>query len=640
MGLEQFLISKIAKWGNSLSSIKYVNRWIILFLDIVLIVFSTLFSYIFTFYLLQKNFVFNDLLELLATSLVVGIFSFLLFRTYRGIIRYSTMHEIWRIFWAMLLRVTIQSFVISTFLSPFNLVLLGGCLDFLLSIVLLMIFRALVVNIYRKLVTQSKGTQIRSVFIYGHAGKCISLGNSLLSGDMAYRPVGYLTHDEKLDGTDIGGLPVKYIRYSNLKDVLRKFSVNAILFCDYADVHSEEKGLVAFCLKNYISMFMLPPFEQVDDNMSIARHIKEVQIEDLLGREEIQINIEEIKNLLKDKNILVTGAAGSIGSEIVRQLSHYPIKKVILFDVAETPMHNLVLELKEKYTQLNFRAFIGDVRSKERVNYLFSHFKPQIVFHAAAYKHVPLMEENPCEAVLCNIHGTKQIANAADRYGVEKFVMISTDKAVNPTNVMGASKRIAEIYVQSLNKISRTQFVTTRFGNVLGSNGSVIPLFREQIRKGGPVTVTHPDIIRYFMTIPEACRLVLEAGTIGRGGEIYVFDMGDPVKIVDLAKRMIELAGFEPNKDIAIRFTGLRPGEKLYEELLTEKEHTLPTNHPKINVAMVREYTFEDISREISDLITLSRNVQIPETVSKMKKIVPEYISQNSPFEKLDKCVR
>ncbi|MDD6210934.1 MAG: nucleoside-diphosphate sugar epimerase/dehydratase [Bacteroidales bacterium] len=630
----------MSNWIDRLSTIKYLNRWIVLVLDTVLVVFSTIISYSFTLYFFHKGFTFNDLIGLFCCSLSMGLLSFLAFRTYRGIIRYSTIHEMWRILSAMFLRVVTQIFFISVFLMPFPYALLGGVLDFLLSTVLLVAFRAVVINVYRRVVIQSKGKHVRSVFIYGHEGKCISLGNSLLNGDLPYRAIGYLTHDKNLDGTNIGGLPVKYIRYNKLQDIFKKYSATAVLFCDYADVHFEEKGLVAFCLKNHVLMFMLPPFELVDDNISVARHIKEVQIEDLLGRDEILINTDEIGNLLRDKIVLVTGAAGSIGSEIVRQLSRYPIKRVILFDSAETPMHNLVLELRKKYTRLDFEAFIGDVRSKERVNYLFSHLGPQIVFHAAAYKHVPLMEENPCEAVLCNVYGTRQVANAADRYGIEKFVMISTDKAVNPTNVMGSSKRIAEIYVQSLNKVSKTQFVTTRFGNVLGSNGSVIPLFREQIRNGGPVTVTHPDIIRYFMTIPEACRLVLEAGTIGKGGEIYVFDMGEPVKILDLAKRMIELAGLEPDKDIHIQFSGLRPGEKLYEELLTEKEHTLPTNHPKINVAMVREYQFEEVSKDISELVALARAVKIPETVLKMKAIVPEYISQNSPFEKLDKCVR
>ena len=353
--------------------------------------------------------------------------------------------------------------------------------------------------------------------------------------------------------------------------------------------------------------------------------------------------LDEIGNLLEGKTVLVTGAAGSIGSEICRQLAHFPIKKLVCFDSAETPMHNLRLELEEKYKGLNFVPVIGDVRSPDRVDYVFRNWHPQVVFHAAAYKHVPLMEENPCEAIRTNVFGTRVMADAAVSYGVEKFVMISTDKAVNPTNIMGCSKRLAEIYVQSLSlAIERgevkgeTRFITTRFGNVLGSNGSVIPRFREQIAQGGPVTVTHPDIIRYFMTIPEACRLVLEAGTMGKGGEIFIFDMGEPVKIADLAKRMIELSGLQVNKDIEIKYTGLRPGEKLYEELLNNKENTKETPHEKIRVAAVREYIYKDVVEHINVLTEVSLRVQILPMVREMKAFVPEFKSQNSRFEELD----
>ena len=343
--------------------------------------------------------------------------------------------------------------------------------------------------------------------------------------------------------------------------------------------------------------------------------------------------------------MLVTGAAGSIGSEICRQLAHFPIKKLVCFDSAETPMHNLRLELEEKYKGLNFVPVIGDVRSPDRVDYVFRNWHPQVVFHAAAYKHVPLMEENPCEAIRTNVFGTRVMADAAVSYGVEKFVMISTDKAVNPTNIMGCSKRLAEIYVQSLGcaihegKVKgHTKFITTRFGNVLGSNGSVIPRFKEQIENGGPVTVTHPDIIRFFMTIPEACRLVMEAATMGEGNEIFVFEMGKAVKIVDLATRMIELAGYRPGEDIEIKFTGLRPGEKLYEEVLSDKENTIPTENKKIMIAKVRHYEYADILDTYAEFEKLSRTVKIMDTVRLMKKVVPEFKSKNSPrFEVLDK---
>ena len=354
--------------------------------------------------------------------------------------------------------------------------------------------------------------------------------------------------------------------------------------------------------------------------------------------------MEEIHQSLRGKVVMVTGAAGSIGSELCRQLCTFDLKELILFDSAETPMHNIRLELEDRFPNVHFEPVMGDIRMVDRLESVFSRFRPQYVFHAAAYKHVPLMEENPCEAVHTNVFGTRLVANMAVKYGVDKFIMVSTDKAVNPTNVMGASKRLAEIYVQSLSiAISRgevdghTRFITTRFGNVLGSNGSVIPRFREQLAKGGPLTVTHPEIIRYFMTIPEACRLVLEAAFMGKGNEIFVFDMGTPVKIADLARRMIELAGLRPGEDIEIKYTGLRPGEKLYEELLATKENTLPTENKQIYRAQVREYNYHTVDKDIDTLTDLAIHVKKMETVREMKRIVPEFKSKNSVYEALDK---
>ena len=425
-------------------------------------------------------------------------------------------------------------------------------------------------------------------------------------------------------------------------DLNVRLRIDGVIFPSVRTAQDERDRLVRFCEEDNLSTLVVPEIEEMRGG-EVRRSVRPIRIEDLLGRDEIRINLDEIGNLLSGKTILVTGAAGSIGSEICRQLAHFPIHKLICFDSAETPMHNLRLELEDKYKDLNFVPIIGDVRSDDRLDYVFRNWHPQVVFHAAAYKHVPLMEENPCEAVRTNVYGSRLLADFAVRYGVERFVMISTDKAVNPTNIMGCSKRLAEIYVQSLSLAiakgevrGTTKFITTRFGNVLGSNGSVIPRFREQIAAGGPVTVTHPDIIRFFMTIPEACRLVLEAGTMGNGGEIFVFDMGEPVRIADLARRMIQLSGLKEGKDIEIKYTGLRPGEKLYEEGLSNKENTKETPHEKIRVASVREYAYSDVCRHIDRLSELSKAVEILPMVREMKAFVPEFKSKNSRFEELD----
>ena len=372
--------------------------------------------------------------------------------------------------------------------------------------------------------------------------------------------------------------------------------------------------------------------------------VRGIRIEDLLGRPEINISLDEIRSCFRGKTVMVTGGAGSIGSELCRQLAGFGVRRLVLFDNAETPMHNIRLELEERFPGLEFTPVIGDIRLRPRLDFAFRTYRPQVVFHAAAYKHVPLMEENPCEAVLVNVAGTRFVADKCIEYGVEKMVMVSTDKAVNPTNIMGCTKRLAEIYVQSLGLAieqgrieGKTRFVTTRFGNVLGSNGSVIPRFREQIAKGGPVTVTHPDITRFFMTIPEACRLVMEAAAMSEGNQIFVFDMGASVKISHLAERMIELAGFVPGRDIKIEYTGLRPGEKLYEEVLSNAENTLPTHHDRIRVAKVREYAYAEALSAVERLETLSREVRIPEMVVLMKQTVPEFKSKNSVYEKYDK---
>ena len=442
----------------------------------------------------------------------------------------------------------------------------------------------------------------------------------------------------------MAGMDVCNFRNSDdVVSIANKYGVSGILFPYVADARAEQDRLIEYCRSAGLKTYIAPGIDEMTEGTAISSYIRKIKIEDLLGRDEIKISMNEIIDNFSNKVIMVTGAAGSIGSELCRQLATFGIKRLILFDNAETPLHNIRLELEDKFPDLNFVPVIGDVRSLARLDFVFRKYHPQIVFHAAAYKHVPLMEENPCEAVQVNVCGSRQVADKCVEYDVEKMVMVSTDKAVNPTNIMGCTKRLAEIYVQSLGLAiergemkGRTKFVTTRFGNVLGSNGSVIPRFREQIEHGGPVTVTHPEINRFFMTIPEACRLVMEAATFATGTLIFVFDMGTPVKIVTLAERMIRLAGLEVDRDIKIEFTGLRPGEKLYEEVLATKENTLSTTHERIFVAKAREYPYRDASEVMTRLTEFATVVEIPDMVRLMKSTVPEFKSKNSEYEKFD----
>ena len=481
------------------------------------------------------------------------------------------------------------------------------------------------------------------VLIYGTTDRAVGAWTRLRASNN-YEIVGFISEggshtDMKL--CELNVYQQKSEKY--MQKLMDDLSVSCVLFTSEQDAQSEKDGLIPLCSSSSIKPLIVPSVEEVVSGKIMKSRIREVKIEDLLGREEIKISMDAIIANFRDKNVMVTGAAGSIGSELCRQLAGFGVKNLILFDNAETPMHELRLELEDRFPTLHFVPVIGDVRQISRLDFAFRQYEPQIVFHAAAYKHVPLMEENPCEAVLVNVFGSKNVADKCIEYGVEKMVMVSTDKAVNPTNIMGCTKRLAEIYVQSLGlaleqgrKEGSTKFVTTRFGNVLGSNGSVIPRFREQIEKGGPVTVTHPDITRFFMTIPEACRLVMEAATMSTGNQIFVFDMGKSVKIDDLAKKMIKLAGLKLGEDIDIEYTGLRPGEKLYEEVLSNKENTLPTSHDRIRIAKVREYEYDTVLPVYERLTELSRAVNIPEMVILMKQTVPEFISKNSRFEMYD----
>jgi FlaA1/EpsC-like NDP-sugar epimerase len=566
--------------------------------------------------------------------------SFYVLKSYRGLIRHSSLIEMWRLFISLFIAsLGLYVFIlVSSYNFDYRYFFVQNV--FLISLVLMVLMRYFIVLIYNYTVNYTTEVRNKSL-IYEIDTHSIALSQWLnKSASNQNQVLGFLTRNRNAKKTRIHGLPVHYLNIDNLDWFMRMNEINTIIFPDYKSVRNEQ-GLITKCIEKGLSVLVSPPFEGLDSNNKLRFQMKPIQFEDLLGREEIKINLEKIAIQTKDKVILITGAAGSIGSELIRQLAQFSPKLLIFFDMAETPLHNLRLEMESSYPNLKFVPIIGDVRSENRLDYVFRKYKPQIVYHAAAYKHVPLMEENPCEAVLVNIMGTMNLSNYALQYKVDSFVMISTDKAVNPTNVMGASKRIAEIYVQSLAKESKkngsiVNFVTTRFGNVLGSNGSVIPYFKEQIEKGGPVTVTHPDIIRYFMTIPEACRLVLEAASFGNSGEIYVFDMGSPVKIVDLAKRMIELAGYIPDKDIKIEFIGLRPGEKLYEELLNDKETTIPTKHDKITVASVRQFEYQEVLNAIDIMIDFSLKVEMKNTVKSMKKLVPEFISKNSPYCEFD----
>lgn len=626
---------------------RFVSQRLIFVTDVALSVGSTLLTYSLISLIFPDRNSHRSVGMLLLSALVFSSLFFWVFRTYKGIIRHSSLAESLRIFAACFLAalcvgITSLYFIEGKF-YPASWTL-NFLLDFLFTFVLLVLVRVLLITLYQRSFEMTTLDRRRRLLVYLDPEKASATMPSFASLQHDNVVVGYLRFGKR-DTQRIGGIKLYSIENEDdFRKLLIHVGANALLFQTRDEVKEERDRLIRYGEKCKVSMLLLPETEEIRNGKVRPQRLTEVRIEDLLGREEIKINMENIQKELQGKTVLVTGAAGSIGSEICRQLCTFGLKELVLFDMAETPMHNIRLELEDTFPDVKFTPIVGDIRVVPRLRWLMRTYKPQVVFHAAAYKHVPLMEENPCEAVLANVIGTRNLADLAVEYGVERFVMISTDKAVNPTNVMGASKRLAEIYVQTLSmSIARgetqgkTKFITTRFGNVLGSNGSVIPRFREQLLKGGPLTVTHPDIIRYFMTIPEAVRLVLEAGVMGEGNEIFVFDMGKPVKIANLARRMIELAGLVPDQDIQIEYTGLRPGEKLYEELLATKENTLPTPNEKIFRAHVREYERAEVVTAIDHLKQIAETVDRIETVRCMKQIVPEFKSQNSDFEKLDK---
>ncbi|MDR1882738.1 MAG: polysaccharide biosynthesis protein [Prevotella sp.] len=620
---------------------RLLSRWFVLLIDTGIIVSATAISYLLTLQIYRNIQAVSHpvFLKYLAITVFFNLFSFRLFKTYRRIIRYSSIYEFQRILCSLSLTCLLIFISLYELLGSSGSVSMAYCSTlFLVSLIGLYVFRIVVVYTYQMLTRKFRDNPPTPVFVWGLNEENIVMAQLTNTGQSKFKIIGFLTTEPEPRLKKFAELPVIIIQKTA---DFNKYRVKDILFTKESDLKADAayvEQMLSVNARIYVTRYVnVNEPEQLSDKS----HIRPVQIEDLLGRPEINISLDVIAENIKDKTILVTGAAGSIGSEIVKQLAKFSPESIICLDQAETPLNDLDMELKKMYPGQNCISIIGDIRNRAKLVGIFGEYKPDIVYHAAAYKHVPLMEKYPCEAIVTNVLGTKLLVDLAIDHAVETFVMVSTDKAVNPTNIMGATKRVAEIYVQSCaadlqkNK-SNTKFVTTRFGNVLGSNGSVIPLFRKQIDKGGPVTVTHREIIRYFMTIPEACRLVLEASVIGKSGYIYVFDMGMPVRIYDLAKRMIELAGLAPEVDIAIEFSGLRPGEKLYEELLNDSEITEQTSHEKIMMAKVREYRLTDVLPQIESIISAAENGDRYGAVSNMKRLAPEFISNNSEFEILD----
>ncbi|MFA6886202.1 MAG: nucleoside-diphosphate sugar epimerase/dehydratase [Fermentimonas sp.] len=628
---------------NYLSS-RVLSRTAILVIDTMMIVFSCMLMYFirYGFDGLTAD-IRSDGTTLCLFLIFFNTISFVTLRTFSGILRFSSFTDLMRIVYALVLGyglTFISVLILRNFQSGFHLDNLTFISIFFLNTFLMIFSRILVKEVYETITGNDRKPV--NVFIYGTKEAGISVAKALRgNNEFNYRVLGFISDESHMVGKELMGVTI-YENNENLFRVLVSKNVRTIIVSPQKMQEIKNSALLANFVDHDISLLTTAPINEWNGTLKSKEQLKDIQIEDLLPRDPININMLEIASNIEGKRVMVTGAAGSIGSEIVRQVASFNPNSIILIDQAETPLHDLKLELKDKWRDLRTEIIVANISNSSRMDKIFSKTRPQYIFHAAAYKHVPMMEVNVSEAIQTNVLGTKIIADLAVKYNAKKFVMVSTDKAVNPSNVMGCSKRICEIYVQSLAKWiekkgdKSTQFITTRFGNVLGSNGSVIPLFKEQIKHGGPVTVTHPEIIRYFMTIPEACQLVLEAGAMGKGGEIFIFDMGKPVKILDLAKRMIRLSG---SKNVKIEFTGLRNGEKLYEELLNKAEYTKPTHHEKIMIANVREYEYQQVSQLIDSLIKDSYDYDEMRTVRKMKEIVPEFQSINSPFEAVDRML-
>ncbi len=621
-------------------SSKVLPSWTILLIDSLIVVVSVVIAYALRYSLgllpsMALKMFYTSLL-----SLLVSVVCFRAFHTYSNVLRLSSFIDVMHIFVALTISYAVSIVIALTVnlttgfqISEVSVLMIAYVVTFLLMATMRMAIK-MIYDLFNEQPKQAVNT-----FVYGTKLGGINIAKSIrMYTARQFHLKGFIADDRAMKGKVMMGVNV-YLNDDNLIDAIRENQVEAVIVSQVKAEKLRSTDIADRLLKENVSIFMVPEISDDWQGTNKPATIKPVEIEDLLGRDPIKINLQKIASHLEGRRVLITGAAGSIGSEIMRQVAIFNPYQLILIDQAETPLHDIRLELKNRWSEMDAPTIVADISNEQRMESIFRQYRPEYVFHAAAYKHVPMMEDNVSEAIQNNVKGTKVLADLSVKYGVQRFVMVSTDKAVNPSNVMGCSKRICEIYVQALaKKIQKdgsapTQFITTRFGNVLGSNGSVIPLFRRQIEAGGPVTVTHPEIIRYFMTIPEACQLVLEAGSMGQGGEIYIFDMGKPVKILDLAKKMIRLSGRE---DIKIEFTGLRHGEKLYEELLATKENTKPTSHDKIMIANVREYDFDDIREDIDSLIDSSYLFEPMRTVAKMKDLVPEFRSLNSPYSVLD----
>lgn len=630
----------------SLSNIGYLPRWIVFAMDVMILLFAAVITYYLLSNLTLRFYSTLSIPTRYGLMVAVNTFYFFFFKTYSGIIRHSTFIDGIKLllstlfgFLTLLLINYISLFVVGSkiYLTP------GLIFNFVLNFSLLFLFRVLVKSVFERYFAVKSNVRLVPALVYGTDANAIAVANALkLEVPSRFKLLGFVSTTPQIGSKRLLNLPILQLN-RRISVLMRSKNAKALILADSQLSTQAKRELVDDCLEFGMKVFALPLVTDWQNQQEISRKVQTIRIEDLLERQPIVLDKRSVSKQLEHKCILVTGAAGSIGSELTRQILAFQPNKIILVDQAETPLHSLSLEIAAQAPRVKVHVVIQDIRDYAAMDRIFSKFLPQKVYHAAAYKHVPLMEKYPEQAVLTNVMGTKNLADLSYNYKVEKFVMVSTDKAVNPSNVMGASKRIAELYVQSLffaqqtvTSVPTTKFITTRFGNVLGSNGSVVPLFTKQIEAGGPITITHPEIIRYFMTIPEACQLVLEAGAMGEGGEIYLFDMGEPVKIIDLARKMIRMAGYVPEKDIAIAITGLRPGEKLYEELLMDTSKSLPTHHEKITIAQEPITDFDRIPDMVEQLIQMTKAASSMDLVKYMKEMVPEFVSNNSEYEVLD----